>query len=447
MANFDFDLIVLGGGSGGVRLSRWSGGLGAKVAIVEEAEFGGTCVVRGCIPKKMMSLGSHFPHEIEVMKDYGWQVGSLSLDFAAFREAREKEIQRLSGLYQGMLKKNNVQAIVGRGELVDEHTVRVGDKTYSAKYIALAVGGKPWVPELPGAEHTITSNEAFQLDRVPKSVVVVGTGYIGVEFAGIFNGYGSEVTVLCRKDSVLTGFDDETRFFLHDQMKEKGIATKLAVGIDKIEKLADGLKLHLSDGSHMEAEQCLMATGRRTYTSGLDLESVGVETNESGAILVDENYQTNIPSIFALGDCTDRMNLTPVATAEAMVVSEKLFSKGERVMDYANVPTAVFSDPPLATVGLTQGQAEQQYDEIRVFKSSFRNLKFTLSEGGEKTFMKLIVDVKTDKVIGCHMVGKDAPEVMQGVAIAIKAGAKKADFDRTIGIHPTSAEEFVTMRG
>ncbi|NQZ02457.1 MAG: FAD-dependent oxidoreductase, partial [Bdellovibrionales bacterium] len=275
----------------------------------------------------------------------------------------------------------------------------------------------------------------------------VGTGYIGVEFAGIFNGYGSEVTVLCRKDSVLTGFDDETRFFLHDQMKEKGIATKLAVGIDKIEKLADGLKLHLSDGSHMEAEQCLMATGRRPYTSGLGLESVGVETNESGAILVDENYQTNIPSIFALGDCTDRMNLTPVATAEAMVVSEKLFSKGERVMDYANVPTAVFSDPPLATVGLTQGQAEQQYDEIRVFKSSFRNLKFTLSEGGEKTFMKLIVDVKTDKVIGCHMVGKDAPEVMQGVAIAIKAGAKKADFDRTIGIHPTSAEEFVTMRG
>ncbi|MEO0335902.1 MAG: FAD-dependent oxidoreductase, partial [Pseudomonadota bacterium] len=317
MAQFDFDLIVIGGGSGGVRLARWSGGLGAKVAIVEEAEFGGTCVVRGCIPKKMMSLGAHFPHEVEVMKDYGWQVGSLSLDFARFGEARQKEISRLSGLYQGMLRKNGVEVFEGRGELADEHTVRVGDRKISAKHIAVAVGGRPWKPEIPGIEHTITSNEAFQLREVPESIVVVGTGYIGVEFAGIFNGFGSKVTVLCRKDSVLTGFDDETRFFLHDQMKEKGIETHLAVGIDEIAKLENGhLSMRLSNGSEIKAQHCLMATGRSPNVEGLGLEKVGVQLRESGAVVVNENYETSVPSVLALGDCTDRMNLTPVATAE-----------------------------------------------------------------------------------------------------------------------------------
>jgi glutathione reductase (NADPH) len=448
MAEYDFDLIVIGGGSAGVRLARWSGGLGAKVAIIEEAEFGGTCVVRGCIPKKMMSLGAHFPHEIEVMKDYGWQVGSVSLDFAGFREAREKEIARLSGLYQGMLKNNNVEVVAGRAEVVGENSVKVGDRAFTAKHIAIAVGGRPSLPDLPGIEHTITSNEAFQLSDVPDSIVVVGTGYIGVEFAGIFNGFGSKVTVLCRKDSVLTGFDDDIRYFLHQQMQEKGIETKLAVGIEKIEKLENGmLNIVLNDGSSVEAEHCLMATGRRPNTARLGLESVGVQTKESGAVIINERYESSVPSILALGDCTDRVNLTPVATAEGMVVAERLFADGKRQLSYDCIPTAVFSDPPVATVGLTETEARESFQDIRVFKSSFRNLKFTLSEGGEKTFMKLVVDAKSDKVVGCHMAGKDAPEIVQGVAIAIKAGATKAVFDSTIGIHPTSAEEFVTMRG
>lgn len=446
MSEYDFDLIVIGGGSGGVRTARWSGSLGAKVALVEEDRLGGTCVIRGCVPKKMMALGAHFSEEIEIMKDYGWSVGEPSLDFSVFKKNRDKEISRLSGLYGNMLEKNNVKKIQGRGRIIGPHTVQVDEQKLTAKYICVAVGGKPWRAPIEGAEIPWTSNQMFELEKVPDSMIVIGGGYIGVEFACAFNGFGTKVTILCRNTHILGGFDDDLRVFLTEELEKKGIEVQVLQNLKKIEKDSSGKILVHSDKGSWTAEACLMATGRRPMTEDLGLESVGIETNKMGAIPVNENYQTSCESIYALGDVTDRVNLTPVATAEGTVLAEKLFGKGERKMDYDNIPTAVFSHPPMATVGLSEQEAKKRFKNVDIYKSQFRNLKMTLSEGGERTLMKMVVDRDSQTVLGCHMAGMDAPEVIQGMAVAIKCGAKKSDFDSTIGIHPTSAEEFVTMR-
>lgn len=446
MSQFDFDLIVIGGGSGGVRLARWSGGLGARVALIEEGRLGGTCVIRGCVPKKMMALGGHFTEEIEIMRDYGWSVDNLQLDFERFKNNRDKEISRLSGLYGGMLEKNNVKVFKGRGVIQGPQSVQVGDQTLSAKYICVAVGGAPYRVPVPGSELCWSSNEMFQLKEIPESLVVIGGGYIGVEFAGAFQGFGSKVTVLCRNTSILGGFDDDLRSFLTEEMKAKGIDLQVRQSLQGIEKLDNGrLRVVTATGS-WDADGCLMATGRRPYTQNLGLENADIKVDPSGAIVVDDNYKTSCDSIYALGDVMDRVNLTPVATAEGTVLAENLFGDGKRSMSYQNIPTAVFSHPPLATVGLSEQAAKKQFKNVDVYKSTFRNLKMTLSEGGERTYMKMVVDGDTQRVLGCHMVGMDAPEIIQGMAIAIKAGASKMDFDATIGIHPTSAEEFVTMR-
>ena len=446
MSNFDFDLIVVGGGSGGVRMARWSGGLGARVALIEEDRLGGTCVIRGCVPKKMMALGGHFSEEVEVMKDYGWSVEQPGLNFETFKNNRDQEISRLSGLYGGMLEKNGVKFYAGRGVVEGPNSVRVGEQTLTAKYIVVAVGGAPHRIPIEGSELAWTSNDMFELKQVPKSLVVIGAGYIGVEFAGAFKGFGSNVTLLCRSNSLLRGFDDDLRQFLGEEMRAKGIEIHTSQSFEKIEKLEGGGVRVTSDAGSWEADGCLMATGRRPYTQNLGLENAGVKTNEWGAIEVDENYKTSCDSIYALGDVTDRVNLTPVATAEGTVLAEKLFGEGKRQMSYEDIPTAVFSHPPVATVGLSEQDAKTRYKNVDVYKSTFRNLKMTLSEGGERTLMKMVVDADSQKVLGCHMVGMDAPEIIQGMAVAIKAGASKSDFDATIGIHPTSAEEFVTMR-
>lgn len=446
MKDFNYDLIVVGGGSGGVRLARWSGGLGAKVALVEEDRMGGTCVIRGCVPKKMMSLGSHFSEEIEIMQDFGWSVETAKINFSQFKMNRSQEIARLSGLYLEMLKNKGVDVLQGRGKLTDAHTVQVGETKITAKNICLATGGAPSRIPVTGAELAWVSDDVFEIEEIPKSLIVIGGGYIGVEFASVFNGFGSQVKLILRKKSVLNGFDQDLGEFLTREMANKGVQVCASRQIVSIERNKGQFSVLLEGGETIEAEECLLATGRLPKTQNLGLKEAGIETRPNGAIIVNDQYQTSVPHIFAIGDCTNRMNLTPVATAEGTILAESLFGKGPQKMDYENIPTAVFSHPTVATVGLSEEKAKSQFKSISVFKSEFRNLKMTLSSGGEKTLMKLVVDDESNRVVGCHMAGMDAPEIMQGVAIAIKAGATKSVFDSTIGIHPTSAEEFVTMR-
>ncbi len=450
MQTFDFDLFVIGGGSGGVRAARMAAQRGARVALAEVAAMGGTCVNLGCIPKKLYSYAAHFAESFEESHGFGWVGEAPTLNWEALKANRAREISRLNGIYVQLLKGSGVHLIDGWATLVDAHTVDVGGKHYRAKNILIATGGKPSVPDVAGCEHVVTSNEIFDLSPFPSRLLVVGGGYIACEFASIFNGLGSQVTQLYRGTQVLRGFDDEVRAFIAGEMVKTGIALHLNTDVAAIERTGEGLQVRLLDGSHFSVDAVLYATGRVPLVQDLGLEALGVRKNDAGAIQVNAQYQTSVPSIYALGDVTARLQLTPVALGEAMVVVDQLFGpadgKKPRSMSYEFIPTAVFTHPNIGTVGYSEADASEKFGKIRVYRTDFKALKHTLSGSTERTLMKLVVEDGTDRVVGLHMVGPDAGEIVQGFAVAMKAGATKAVFDSTIGIHPTVAEEFVTMR-
>ena len=443
---FDYDLFVIGAGSGGVRASRISSSLGAKVAIAEEFRVGGTCVIRGCVPKKLLVYASHFSEDFEDAAAYGWSVGDVSHSWETLIANKDKEIDRLNGIYHGILDDNNVTLYQARATIIDKNTVRVGDKSVTAKYILIATGGSPVMPDVPGIEHAISSNEALHLEKFPKRVIVVGGGYIAVEFAGIFNGLGADVTQLYRSTQILRGFDADIQMFLSEEIRKKGIDLRTHSNPAKIEKTDSGLKVTLEDGDVLETDAIMYATGRRPNTADLGLENVGVELKENGAVKVSAQSQTSVDNIYAVGDVTDRIALTPVAIHEGMAFAETVFGDRPSAADHENVPSAVFSQPQVGTVGLTEAEAREKYGEVDIYKSEFRPMKMTLTGGTEKAFVKLIVDQKSDVVIGVHIVGGDAAEIIQSVGIALKCKATKAQFDATVGVHPSLAEEIVTMR-
>jgi glutathione reductase (NADPH) len=447
MATYDYDLVTIGAGSGGVRASRIAASrYGAKVAIVENSRVGGTCVMRGCVPKKLLVYGAHFAEDFEDAAGYGWSLDGARHDWGALIANKETELQRLEGVYHRLLRDADVTLLEGRGRIVDPHTVEVDGRTVTAANILIAVGGWPTMPQIPGIEHAITSNEALDLPKRPERVVVVGGGYIAVEFAGIFNALGSTVTEVIRAGQILRGFDEDVRDTLATEMEKKGIRIRRECQIQSIEKQADGSLSLLSDCSEeLLADAVMYATGRAPNTANLGLEEVGVTLAPGGAVVVDQWNRSSVDSIYAIGDVTDRVNLTPVAIRDGMAFAATVFGKTPTPVDYGAIPSAVFSQPPVGTVGLTEGEARKQ-EPVDVYVSRFRPMKYTLSGRDEKTLMKLIVSRDTDRVLGAHMVGVDAPEIIQGIGIAIKAGATKAHFDATVGIHPTAAEEFVTMR-
>ena len=443
---YDYDLFTIGAGSGGVRASRMSAAYGARVAVAEERYLGGTCVNVGCIPKKLLVYGSHFGGDFEDAAGFGWTVGERAFDWPSLIRNKDQEIARLNSIYRGLLKSHGVDLFEARARVLDPHTVEVDGRKVTAANILVATGGWPTVPNVPGKEHAITSNEAFHLPEMPRRVVIVGGGYIAVEFAGIFNGLGAEVTQLYRGPLFMRGFDIDVRNTLADEMRKTGIDLRFEADIAGIERNGGTLTATLKDGQILETDAVMFATGRLPNTRGLGIEEIGVELARNGAVVVNERYQTSVPSIWALGDVTDRVKLTPVALAEAMVFSRNLFKGDVEAMHYRNIPSAVFSQPPVGTVGYTEEAARENCGEVDVYRADFRPLKHTLSGRDEKTMMKLIVERAGDRVVGCHMVGADAGEIIQGLAVAVNCGATKADFDRTVGIHPTAAEEFVTMR-
>ncbi|HET9916507.1 MAG TPA: glutathione-disulfide reductase, partial [Candidatus Binatia bacterium] len=400
----------------------------------------------GCIPKKLLVYASHYGEDFDDLPGYGWTVGERHFDWAKLIDSKNKEILRLNGVYRKLLADAGVTLMEGHAEVVDEHTVAIDGKRITAEYILLAVGSWPTVPKFPGCAHAITSNEAFYLPSLPERVIVVGGGYIGVEFAGIFHGLGAHTTQLYRGELFLRGFDDDIRKTLAEEMRKRGVDLRFNCEIAKIEKAGGGLKATLTDGSVLEAEQILYATGRGSKTPNLGLEKAGVKLKDNGAVVVDDYSRSTVESVYAIGDCTDRMMLTPVAIAEGMAVANTLFNNKPTKPSYLNVPTAIFSTPSCGTVGLTEAEARGRGHRIDIYRTSFKPLRHTLSGRDERTMMKLVVDQTSDKVLGCHMVGPDAGEIIQGLAIALNCGATKAQFDMTIGIHPSAAEEFVTMR-
>lgn len=443
---YDYDLFVIGAGSGGVRAARMAAGHGAKVAIAEDRYFGGTCVNVGCVPKKLYVYASQFSESFTGSAGFGWSAESPKFNWATLVANKDKEISRLQSVYDKLLRDSGVHVVNGRANLVDAHTVKVGNASYTAERIIVATGGWPFVPDVEGKEHIVTSNEIFNLAKLPSQMVIVGGGYIAVEFAGIMHGLGVDVTIFERGPKVLRGFDEDIRDFLIAEMTKKGIKFMFNTSVDKIDLQGEGLTVHTTAGNTVATELVMYATGRVPNTKGIGLEALGVAMDGVGAIKVNDEYQTNVPSIYALGDVTNRVNLTPVATAEGMALVNKLYANKAGVMDYDNIPTAVFSQPSIGTVGLTEAKARERYADIDVYKSEFKPMKNTLSGSSERTLMKMLVVRSTDKVVGMHMVGPDAGEIIQGMAVAIRAGATKAVFDSTIGIHPTAAEEFVTMR-
>ena len=445
MAQFDYDLITIGAGSGGVRASRLAGKYGARVAVIEESRYGGTCVMRGCVPKKLLVMGSHFAQHFQDAVGFGWSVQGATHDWGAMIAAKNKELDRLEGIYQRLLRDASVTLVDGRGVLTDPHTIEVNGKRLTAEKILVAVGGWPVVPDFPGHEHVITSNEALDLPQRPKRVVIIGGGYIAVEFAGIFNALGSEVTLIIRAGQILRGFDQDVRATLAEELEKTGIKIRRDCRIRSIEKQAEGYSVMFDLGDECMADCVMVATGRAPNTSKLGLTEAGIKLNTKGAVSVDEWNRSSVESVFAVGDVTDRINLTPVAINEGRMFAETFFNKNPMTLDYTNVASAVFSQPPVGSVGLSEEEARKKY-KVRLFISRFKPMKHTLSGRDERTLMKLVVDKATDKVLGCHMVGEDAPEIIQGLAVALKCGATKAQFDATIGIHPTAAEEFVTMR-
>ena len=446
MADYDYDLFVIGAGSGGVRAARISASYGAKVGIAEDRYLGGTCVNVGCVPKKLLVYASQFSGEFEDAAGFGWTVGERKFHWPTLIANKNKEIGRLNGIYERLLGNAGVELHEGRATVVDPHTISVNGKTLTAKYILVATGGWPVVPDIPGKEHAITSNEAFFLDDLPERAIVVGGGYIAVEFAGIFHGLGSKVTQLYRGPHFLRGFDNDVRTFLAEEMRKKGVDLRFNANIARIEKKGDVYLAELEDRTEVETDLIMYATGRAPNARGIGLEEAGVELNGKGAVVVDDYFMTSVDSIYAIGDVIDRIALTPVAIAEGMVLAANLFRGENGTMNYADVPTAVFSQPNIGTVGLTEAQARETYGAVNIYASSFTPMKYSFSGNDEKTFMKLIVDRASDRVVGFHMVGPDAGETTQGVGIAFKCGATKAQFDATVGIHPTAAEEFVTMR-
>tara|TARA_B100001964_G_scaffold123181_1_gene136581 strand:+ start:63 stop:1439 length:1377 start_codon:yes stop_codon:yes gene_type:complete len=446
MPEYDYDLITIGAGSGGVRASRMAAQMGARVAIAEESRVGGTCVLRGCVPKKLLVYAGHFADDFEDATGYGWTLPEPQFDWPKLIAAKDKELDRLNGVYLRILSENNVDILDGRGVIIDEHTVEVAGKNYTAKNILVAVGGWPSTPDVPGIEHVISSNEALDLKELPKRIIIVGAGYIAVEFAGIFHSLGVDVTLVLRADTILRGFDKDICMCLAAEMKKRGITLKTQSVVRGIEKQGDEYSMRLAGGEILETDLVMYATGRKPNTANLGLEEVGVQMNDKGAIVVDEYSSTDVDSIWAVGDVTDRANLTPVAIAEGAAFAQTVFNNNPTRVDHSNIPTAVFSTPPIGTVGLTEEEARVQYGKVDVYVSRFRPMKYTLSGRDEQTFMKLIVDSETDVVVGCHMMGLDAPEIAQGMGIAVKCGATKAQFDATVGIHPSAAEEFVTMR-
>jgi glutathione reductase (NADPH) len=448
MRKYDYDLFVIGAGSGGVRASRIAAGeYRARVAIAEERYLGGTCVNVGCIPKKLLVYASEFGEAFEDAAGFGWERARPQFDWARLIANKNREIERLNGVYERLLTGAGVEIIRGRAELVDPHTVVIEGKRVSAEYILAATGSWPTKPALPGAELAITSNEAFYLDQLPQRVVIVGGGYIAVEFGGIFQGLGAEVTLIHRGERLLRGFDEDLRTALAEELRKRGFALHLDCVIERILKIEQGLCVCPSVGpATIEADLVLFATGRHPNSRGLGLMQAGVELDVSGAVIVDAYSRTSVPSIYAIGDLTNRKNLTPVAIAEGHAVADTLFGGQPRAVDFEDVPSAVFSQPPIATVGLTELEARAKYGEVEIYKSTFKPLKHTLSGRDERALMKLVVEPQTQRVVGAHMMGPDAGEIIQGVAIALKCGATKAQFDATIGIHPTAAEEFVTMR-
>ncbi len=446
MSSFDYDLFAIGAGSGGVRASRISASYGARVAVAEESDLGGTCVNLGCIPKKLFVYASHFRDDFEDAAGYGWSVGERSVDWSKLLANKDREIARLNEIYRKLLSDAGVDLLDGRARVVDPHTVEVAGKTVTAGNILVATGGRPVVPEIPGIELAITSNEAFHLSVLPERAIVVGGGYIAVEFAGIFHGLGVDTTQLYRGPLFLRGFDDDLRQTLASQMRSNGLDLRFDANIASIAKSSGGLCATLEDGSTLEADVILYATGRSPNTREIGLEEAGVTLNGKGAVSVDEFSRSSVPSIWAIGDATDRINLTPVAIHEGMCLAKTLFADQPSRPDHSNVASAVFSQPPIGTVGLAEAAARDAYGEIDVYRSSFRPLKHALTGRDETTMMKVIVDRASDRVIGVHMLGAEAGEIIQGFAVALKCGATKAQFDATIGIHPTAAEEFVTLR-
>jgi glutathione reductase (NADPH) len=446
--SYDFDLFVIGAGSGGVRAARFAAGFGAKVAVAESRYLGGTCVNVGCVPKKLLVYGAHFADDFEQAEGFGWTAGKAQFDWEKLISNKNREIERLNGIYRKLLINSGVTLLEGHARLTDAHHVKINGQGYSAERILIATGGWPQIPAIAGREHGITSNEAFFLKQLPKRVLVVGGGYIAVEFAGIFNGLGADTSLLYRGDLFLRGFDKSVRTHLVEELTKRGLQLQFNTDIVQIDKQADGsLLATLNDGRQLETDSIFYATGRRPMLDNLGLENTRVALNDKGFIDVNDNFETREPSILALGDVIGRVQLTPVATAEGMAVARRLFKPEEyRPVDYRHIPTAVFSQPNIGTVGLSEEQALENGHRVVIFESRFKPMKLTLTESAEQTLMKLVVDAATDRVLGAHMVGPDAGDIIQGLAIALKAGATKRLFDETIGVHPTSAEEFVTLR-
>ena len=447
MPEFDYDLFVIGAGSGGVRCARVSAAAGARVAIAEERYLGGTCVNVGCVPKKLFVYAAHYHEDFADAAGFGWDVGASRLDWARLRDNKTREITRLNGVYRNLLEGRGVRILEGRARLLDAHTVEVLGERHTARHILIATGAWPFVPEFPGREHVVTSNEMFDLDTLPRRAVVVGGGYIAVEFAGILNGLGVRTTVAYRGAQLLRFFDADLGRALAIEMPQKGISLRLEAQISRIEKQGDGsLELHFADGGVEQTDLVLYATGRRPCTGQIGLEACGVRLSDTGAIEVDAHYQSSVPSIHAIGDVIGGPELTPLALAQGMALCSTLFQALPKTVSLENIPTAVFSQPSIGTVGLSEEVARERGSRVQIYTSGFRAMKNTLSGNPERTLMKLVVDADTDRVLGVHMIGPDAGEIVQGLAVALQAGATKAVFDATLGIHPTAAEEFVTMR-
>ncbi|HEX7821523.1 MAG TPA: glutathione-disulfide reductase [Sphingobium sp.] len=449
MSEFDFDLFVIGAGSGGMRASRVSAAYGARVAVAEEYRVGGTCVIRGCVPKKLLVYGAHFAEDLADARRFGWNVPECSFDWPRLRDNVLGEVDRLNGLYTETLDKNKVTIFHERATIEGPNAVRLASgKVVTAGKILIATGAWPVLPDIEGVEHGITSNEVFHLETLPRRILIAGGGYIANEFAGIFHEFGSHVTVVNRSDAILRGYDEQLRDRLLQISMSKGIVFRFNAPFERIEKLADGsLRAHLKGAAEpIDCDQILFAMGRTPHVTGLGLENAGIELTEGGAIKVDEQNRTNVKSIYAVGDVTDRIQLTPVAIREGQAFADTVFGNTPRTVDYSCVPSAVFSQPPIASVGMTEADARNTLGSIKVYSSDFRAMKNVLAGRNERSLYKLICDGVTGKVVGIHMIGPDAPEILQAAAICVKAGLTKADFDDTVALHPSMAEELVLMK-
>jgi len=446
MPRFDHDLFVIGAGSGGIRASRISHHLGGRVAIAENYRIGGTCVIRGCIPKKLLAYAAHYAEDFEDARGYGWSIEGASFSWPDLIANKNREIARLSKVYTDGFTRVGITVIEGTAKFVDAHTVEIGGRRVTAQNLLVATGGWPVKPAIPGIEHAITSNEAFELPALPKRILIVGGGYVAVEFAGIFHGLGAEVTLSYRGGQILRGFDDDVRRHLHDEMVKKGVRILLNHTVSGIVRRPNGTLEASANGGKIECDAVMFATGRKPNTAGLGLTEVGVKLDEEGGVTVDRFCRSSVPNIYAVGDVTNRIALTPVAVREGAAVAMTLFGGVETPFDLDDIPSAVFSQPPVGTVGLTEAKAVAKFGKIDIYKASFKPLKHTLSGRDERTLMKLVVDAASERVVGAHMVGADAPEIIQGIAVGVKAGLTKQQFDATVGIHPTAAEEFLTLR-